>query len=159
MLSLVIASWFGSCPYFELCLRERQRELGVGNPPVFWLTSSHRDVGRGPQFGGPIPHGRAPGVQVSQWVQFFLPALRHGLRYRGSVGRLLGDLRVEHRVLHLVGRCLLHDLRTGCLPAWRSCGVQRVAPDPASVAVKPGSPGARHTEATPYDASLQSGAE
>ena len=31
---LVNSSWSGSCPCFELCLRERQVRLGDGNPSV-----------------------------------------------------------------------------------------------------------------------------
>lgn len=31
---LIIASWFGSCPYIKLCLKERQARLGDANPSI-----------------------------------------------------------------------------------------------------------------------------
>lgn len=33
-VAMIIASWFASCPYIQLCLSERQARLGNGNPSI-----------------------------------------------------------------------------------------------------------------------------
>jgi len=41
-LLLVVLSWFGSCPYIQLCLHERQARLGDSNPSI--LTEILPDI-------------------------------------------------------------------------------------------------------------------
>eukprot|EP00931_Biecheleriopsis_adriatica_P108095 TRINITY_DN82428_c0_g1_i1.p1 TRINITY_DN82428_c0_g1~~TRINITY_DN82428_c0_g1_i1.p1 ORF type:complete len:345 (+),score=68.42 TRINITY_DN82428_c0_g1_i1:158-1192(+) len=41
-MALIIASWFGSCPYVQACLQERQARLGDANPSI--LTEILPDI-------------------------------------------------------------------------------------------------------------------